>query len=116
MITLARNGTFVLNQTLLIDGHLLTTSTAHPESFDGHHYDSREAQSVWQLIFFASAQFFGGVKLDGLVRVNSFKESLGLHWHECGRGSHRYHTWACLALIQIQHVLKGTEQRGEILT
>eukprot|EP00978_Attheya_sp_CCMP212_P008934 scaffold21095_cov29-Attheya_sp.AAC.1 len=84
MINLARNGTFGFNRTLIIDGHLLTTSTAHPESFDGHHYDSRVAQSVWRLIFFASAQFFAGVKLDGLVRANSFKESLGLHWHECG--------------------------------
>ena len=84
MINLARNGTFGLNRTLLIDGHLLTASTAHPESFDGHHYDSRVAQSVWRLIFFASAQFFVGVKLDGLSRANSFKESLGLHWQECG--------------------------------
>ena len=82
MINLARNGTFGLNRTLLIDGHLLTTSTGHPVASDGHHYDSRVGKSIWKLIFFASTQFFDGVnKLEG---SNVFKKNIGLYWQDCG--------------------------------
>jgi len=82
MIDLARNGTFGLNRTLLIDGHLLTTSTGHPVTFDGHHYDSRVSKSVWKLIFFASSRFFAGV--NKLAGSNVFKNNIGLYWQDCG--------------------------------
>lgn len=82
MIDLARNGTFGLNRTLLIDGHLLTTSTGHPVTYDGHHYDSRVAKSIWRLIFFASTQFFAGV--NNLEGSNVFKKNIGLYWKDCG--------------------------------
>jgi len=79
---LARNGVFGINRTLIIDGHLLTTSVGSPVSYDGHHFDSRVAKSVWRLIFFASAQFFAGA--NGIDGSNVFKNNVGVHWQECG--------------------------------
>ena len=46
-------------RSVLVDGMLLSSSNGAPNTFDGHHYDSRMARSVWKVIYTLYMSFIG---------------------------------------------------------
>jgi hypothetical protein len=98
IVRLVNEGVFGrLNRTLLIDGNLLTSSEGHPVSFDGHHYDSSLARSIWRLIVFSFHQFshrkatilgraegYKNSVVTDATSLHPFQEILLSNWKECG--------------------------------
>lgn len=46
-------------RSVLVDGILLSSSDGAPKTFDGHHYNSRMARSVWKIMYTLYISFIG---------------------------------------------------------
>jgi hypothetical protein len=69
-------------RSMLVNGQLLSSAAGHPVSRDGHHYDSRMAKSVWRVVFFACAAFFGQ---DSSTKSRVvWKDITAGKWKDCG--------------------------------
>jgi hypothetical protein len=77
---LVGEGTFGVNRSVLIDGHLLTTKPNHPLPFDGHHYKSSVSMAYLNLLAHATQVFF---KPNNNGLGGTFQEQAG-RWKDCG--------------------------------
>lgn len=75
---LIAEGAFGASRSVLIDGHLLTTEPGHPVPFDGHHYKSTVSKVYWNLVAYATQEFF--------KKPSYFQEQAGGRWEHCGLG------------------------------
>lgn len=69
-------------RSILVNGILLSSSDGSPTPFDGHHYDSRMARSLWRIIF----TIYAAKERPSLIDGVSYEDIVADVWKDSGFG------------------------------